>query len=1040
MNERNVNQFILLEAEENDDEEFESDDEPGVFREDETTNDTPLQPHLGHSTYQERLDAIVSRYESSLSSLHSSVSPPSGNDLSSSSSEPSVSHSASSNTDPSSSDHLPPAAASSNTDPSSSDHLPPADQSMMDSIAALDYDNILDLPGVDDYKVPVDPLLLGLMEELMHKASEYSLLDIYAVKCQHGSENDIVTRICNDIACERVSPDVLWNAFRSQFPGCVYLHVHNMNRFNTYLAAYLRRVPGFVYPNRPRISHPSSHKQERVVIQPDGTSITAFLSEIPPLWDSAHLSLPIHTLIPWHDTPLALNHNHLLLRYQARPDIVEAGSWVRVSAKNRLYSGDVGLVYKIEYPDDETDPNRLFCWVLLVPRLLIPRKVGEKNKRQSRPPPTLFSLSLADQLVHNHDVEPYYRWCLHEECTSPLTCTHGILSHRCTFLKQVFIGSLAAVKIPWASLTLSDVLPANLDSLFRQSGHPVISYPFVRLRMPPSSDWVFFTGESVHLINTHIGQPDSRILFDYGLSPESLAIIQSVEALHCELITSRVHDGQVVSETFRVPKIYIRKLFQVGDTVEIIAHGKVIRQAKSWERLPAYGLVGSVTELDSKTGVARVILGRFDADIDIHVNSLRRWNSGSSSAWNSTPPSSSAPLTEMHRSSLSFGEATSSPINTNTGPKTSHLHPWINVEILVTGAHHSKGYHGRVKDIKEDRSMKSGLAVYIQYATINAAVPAEWVDYDLIRRLETYKFLHDRSPGSEVPSETPVTTQPWIPYYTFRDGYLPTYDPQEIVAFRLPARKQPLVLFREIERAHQIAEDERISRLQLVVEEEQWPSRAGGTPVPSRQTTPMPQEERLFSPSLQYDGPWILNPNLESGLGDREMSLKIGQYGSGSMKEHRVRLRNRQIYYRDVGQGGSKAAHEQLLNDFLLVPRLEDDKSKLVPPKPGKCNLLFVLIHPPELSGQMGRRVGQVYNKEDPGASKWIIQFVHTSRRKGRAERYDQEVLLDRAPVTVDRAWLVPVWETEEDRRAGNNATIEKRRREYDHKSVPQSQ
>ncbi|KAJ3729338.1 hypothetical protein C8R42DRAFT_715642 [Lentinula raphanica] len=680
MNERNVNQFILLEAEENNDEEFESNDEPGVFREDETTNDTPLQPHLGHSTYQERLDAIVSRYESSLSSLHSSVSPPSGNDLSSSSSEPSVSHS-----------------ASSNTNPSSSDHLPPADQSMMDSITALDYDNILDLPGVNDYKVPVDPLLLGLMEELMHKASEYSLLDIYAVKCQHGSENDIVTRIHDDIACERVSPDVLWN-------------VQHVSR--------------------------SISATKRVVIQPDCTSITAFLSEIPPLWDSAHLSLPIHTLIPWHDTPLALNHNHLLLRYQARPDIVEAGSWVRVSAKNRLYSGDVGLIYKIEYPDDETNPNRLFCWVLLVPQLLIPRKVGEKNKRQSRPPPTLFSLSLADQLVHNHDVEPYYRWCLHEECTSPLTCTHGILSHRCTFLKQVFIGSLAAVKIPWASLTLSDVLPANLDSLFRQSGHPVISYPFVRLRMPPSSDWVFFTGESVHLINTHIGQPDSRILFDYGLSPESLAIIQSVEALHCELITSRIHDGQVVSETFRVPKIYIRKLFQVGDIVEIIAHRKVIRQAKSWERLPVYGLVGSVTELDSKTGVARVILGRFDADIDIHVNSLRRWNSGSSSAWNSTPPSSSAPLTEMHRSSLSFGEATSSPINTNTGPKTSHLHPWINVEILVTGAHHSKGYHGRVKDIKEDRSMKSGLAVYIQYATINAAVPAEWVDYDLIRRLE----------------------------------------------------------------------------------------------------------------------------------------------------------------------------------------------------------------------------------------------------------------------------------------------------------------
>ncbi|KAJ3816837.1 hypothetical protein F5880DRAFT_1618873 [Lentinula raphanica] len=520
--------------------------------------------------------------------------------------------------------------------------------------------------------------------------------------------------------------------------------------------------------------------------------------------------------------------------------------------------------------------------------------------------------------------------------------------------------------------------------------------------MPPSSDWVFFVGDAVILVNPHIGQSDSRIQFEHGFVP-------------------------------------------VGDTVEIIARGKVVQQAKSWQRLPAFGLVGSITELDTKAAVARVILGHFDAGLDIHVNSLRRLDSGSSSAWNAHAAapeggSSASHITEMHRSSLSFHES-STPQSVYMGPKTGHLHPWQNVEIMVIGAHHSKGYHGRVNDIKEDRSMKSGLAIHVRYATINAAVPEEWVDYDLIRRLETYKFLHDSSPWYEIPSDTPSATQPSIPYYTFRDDYLPIYGPQEMEMFRLPGRKQPLAVIREMNHAHEIAEDKRIGRLQLMVEEEHWPSRAGGTPVPSRQTTPTPEERLLSSPhSLQYDGPWILNPNLENGLGDREMSLKIGQYGSGPMKEYRVRLRNRQIYYRDDGQGGSKTAREQVLSDFMLVPQLGDDKSKLVPPKPGKCNLLFVLIYLPEMSGQMGRRVGQVYNKENPGASKWIIQLVHTSRRKGQAERYDQEVLLERVPVTVDRAWLVPVWETEEDRRAGNNATIEKRRREYDHKSVPESQ
>ncbi|KAJ3967362.1 hypothetical protein EV361DRAFT_1009151 [Lentinula raphanica] len=1010
--ERSANPFVLLEAEEDDEGEFESDDEPGVFEEDKKGGE-PANQHLGHSTYHERLDDIVSRYESSFSSIQQSV--------------PAFAASSSSHSESNPSYSTPDRGSSSTSDV--------AKQTMMQSIAALDHGNLLGLQPDDPIDDEVDPLLLSFMEELMQKASEYSLLDVYAVRCQRSSESAIVSRIREDIAHERVSPDVLWNAFRSQFPGRVYLHVHNMNRYNSYLSAYLRRVPGFLYPNRQPISHRTSEKQERTVVRPDGTSVTAFLSSIPPLWDSVHLSMPIHTLIPWHDTPLALNHNILRLRYQAGSDMVQAGCWVRINAKSRLYSGDVGVVYKMEFPEGATDPNRFFCWVLLVPRLLIPRKLGEKHKHLPRPPLTLFSLRLADELVKIHGVDPYYRWCLIEDCESPLTCTHGILSHRCTFLKQVFIGSLAAVKIPWSCLTLSDVLPANLDSLFRQSGHPVLEFTHVRLQMPPSSDWIFFAGESVILVNPHSGQSDSEILFEYGFTPGTQAVIHSVEDRHCEVQCSRSQNEQLVSETLRIPKPYICKLYQVGDMVEIVARGNVVQQTKSWERLPAYGLVGSVTELDTTTGVARVVIGQYDADVDIHVNSLRRLLSGSSSGWNVAAlapagPSSAAHITEMHRLSLSFGDS-SVPQKLYTGPKTGHLHPWLNLEIVVIGAHRSKGYHGWVKNIKEDRTTKSGLAIYVQYATINAAIPEEWVDYDLIRRLETYKFLHDRSPWYEVPSENPPTSQPWIPYYTFSDSYVPIYDPQEIVAFWLPGRKQPLAVVREMNRAHEIAEDERISRLQLVIEEEQWSSRAGGTPVPSRQTTPTPQEDP--SHSLQYDGPWILNPNLENGLGDREMSLKIRQYGSDSMKEHRVRLRNRQIYYRDVGQGGSKTAREQLLNDFLLVPRLEDDKSKLVPPKPGKCNLLFVLIYPPELSGQMGRRIGQVYNKENPGASKWIIQLVHTSRRKGRAERYDQEVLLERAPVTVDRAWLVPVWEAEEDRRAGNNATIEKRRREYDH-------
>ncbi|KAJ3717513.1 hypothetical protein C8R42DRAFT_644740 [Lentinula raphanica] len=192
------------------------------------------------------------------------------------------------------------------------------DEEEFESDNEPDYDNLLGLPGnnVDDLKVTVDPLLLGLMEELVQKASEYSLLKVYVVWCEHSSENDIISRIQNDIA-------------HKLFLGQVYLHVHNMNRFNVYLTAYLQRVPGFIYPNRQPISHPTSHKNQRTDIKPDGTSVTAIMSNIPPLWESAHLLMPIHSLIPWHDSPLALNHNLLLLCYQAQQDIVQAGTWVR---------------------------------------------------------------------------------------------------------------------------------------------------------------------------------------------------------------------------------------------------------------------------------------------------------------------------------------------------------------------------------------------------------------------------------------------------------------------------------------------------------------------------------------------------------------------------------------------------------------------------------------------------------------------------------------------------------------------------------------
>ncbi|KAJ3990681.1 hypothetical protein F5050DRAFT_1716708, partial [Lentinula boryana] len=254
------------------------------------------------------------------------------------------------------------------------------------------------------------------------------------------------------------------------------------------------------------------------------------------------------------------------------------------------------------------------------------------------------------------------------------------------------------------------------------------------------------------------------------------------------------------------------------------------------------------------------------------------------------------------------------------------------------------------------------------------------------------------------------------------NGYIPTYDPLELRTLRLPGRKEPLALFAEFNRMKEQMEHEQHLRQRVMNEEWQLQQYGGLTPLPLRSdspivfgdATPTPSRASTPTPPAQsdsttpYTGHWLFNPKLEEGLDGREMCLKIHAFGSDLSKDYRVQIRHG-LVNKEVGKIG-------------------DDLSNTMPTKPGKSNLLFVLIDPPEDAGKMGRRVGQVYDKGNPSNSKWRIQLVKVTKRMGgsKVERYDQEILLHIPPILAERKQLVPVWEGEANQREGNNETIEK--------------
>jgi hypothetical protein len=631
-----VSKFLILEAEEHGlDDDFEADDDDEYFIDDEapipSTSATPI-PDSRPPPPRNSLAEIIQKWESygEQCSVSTPAPPTSNSSLPASSSStpapPSPPYVAPEKVPapPLSFDSAPAAlekapvlslsfdsaaapplgsATAARTDPKGktrADLSAPVEVSLSHYLGSLDVAEELGL-DLDPHKElgRPDTKILGLMEELWQKSTGYNLLNIYSVRCRRGSEDSIYKCIRRDINSNRVTEQVLWNVYASQLPGQIYLHVHNMLPVNTHLAAYLREIDGFIYPTNSQV--PTRHSQKRL------------RSSYPPAAKSTDLVMPLHQLIPWPDGPSAIREIY-------RPNV---GDWVRICGHNRLYTGDVGLVYECD-----ADPHGS-CWVLLVPRLLIPPQPSNKCKQSAPPKPTLYSSAEADRLVETHGVERPYSRCIHLCTDYDDPCPHSEDDYRVTFLDQTFDGALVCHNIPMSFVEPATTIPAEVDRLFRRSGHSWLTYRNVVRFMPPSSDWAFSPEEKIVVFDpanlTLSTSTSNEMFFMFGVHPGTEGVITTVQGNRCEISMQRLDGVRVVQEERFVPQSFLRKKLDVGDNVKIVAPGATLRRVlptgpqsvlmmdPDWTPVSARGEVGSVIELQQDACLARVVIGKFEA-------------------------------------------------------------------------------------------------------------------------------------------------------------------------------------------------------------------------------------------------------------------------------------------------------------------------------------------------------------------------------------------------------------------------------------------
>lgn len=530
--------------------------------------------------------------------------------------------------------------------------------------------------------------------------------------------------------------DLIKTAFRSQYPGGLYIQTSGMSPENHILVDYFKSIAGFSYEN-------------------------------------ARSILPKHYLAKG----IFLNTTHFI------PDRFKEplpGRWALI--KKGLYRQDVGLVVTDKFKEARGS-ERI---IVVVPRLKLPSleqanpKETDKNRTHQRRPKTPLDSSSPHAIAQRFGLNVQLI-CRHESCSErePDECPHGDKRYR--LFGQVIDAASGFVVLKKSihdieeAVTISDrdlaLFKERLSDLWNNVHDP-----------PRPQSWSLVASERVE-VNGLIGITDG-----------ALGEIVSTEPKVC-IVRLDVEDAE-----HPVPYRYLRKFLRVGDVVgvpknipglrqlnqNLIAESGLAHTEVERVQTPDEGFVVAVTK-----DMVDVYLKELELLLTLHRNSVRFITVANTASYPSQmsllPKELPSPVKwrdhfgVVNESALQVISRMTHHVDYGTGLYTGQT-PYEGLEVILQGTHQKRGNRMTVKGMRADPKFKSGLGVTLQTRMVQSVVSADAeYDYDHIRRADNHRFLHDltQPPGMNEPIHGVSTNS----YFTFKLGYVPTYTLREKMEF-----------------------------------------------------------------------------------------------------------------------------------------------------------------------------------------------------------------------------------------------------------------
>ncbi|KAE9383947.1 hypothetical protein BT96DRAFT_1008606 [Gymnopus androsaceus JB14] len=599
-------------------------------------------------------------------------------------------------------------------------------------------------------------------------------------------------------------------------------------------------------------------------------------------------------------------------------------------------------------------------------------------------------------------------------------------------------------------LKLAETLPDDLVMSFSK----VDSVDILKTWMPPPSSWSFECGEEV-----------AAIPFDGG----TLAL-EFTQEVFCEL--SIEDASQREGKLLEILPLYCRKM-RLGDTVQLLAG---VRPIKEITRTPVENTVvnmirSEVVPLCGKQGLVVAVSDRtvdvwipeIATTLSLHPNTLCNLSLNTIAVlfipWppfakfhigNNEQAIPTNPLNLVLNQSQELDTVSrSAEPGLSRLPYFTGKSPWEDILVTPVGRLQCKGYRGWVKEVKQDEKRISGIAVLIEYQTSNMTdSPREWFDYDVLRRCDNHRFIHDNYMGEQRAK----TQHKGVTYYDFKEGYVPKYTLEE--------EKEAYVLQKERskaeERQHQmhqhhiyvneILAQSNKTRSQWINERQELLRQAGADLIRDETTglyylgssmitdassqTPNPYINDSWHESIDLSrassptplpsvsSHWLLDPRIREGLGDNDLLLAF----KGEKKDRRVCLR----VINGLTEAYSAIGHKRPIQVQDLV---EDFRSYRVT-KPFRAAGLYLVCEGDHI-GKLVHRASEYYGNngelyKDP---LWTVQVVSVVKENGK---FVETIMMDYPRFHLHGASLAEVHESRE-RRTSGNAAMTVLREQRDH-------